>query len=168
MERASFYEMLADERRGFTLIFGTEHAQTFAMDAAPKAVAAPEEEELALVRLSEPEDNLAAGIVDLALLAVQNDAPDLDRTVWGMVTSNVKTAVKVIHNVESGAESLGEFFAMEDRLEAKSNAHAGELTERAKARLEHMATDPKLRRRRRPSRTRRGCSMSRRRPRSAR
>ena len=96
------------------------------MDAAPKAAAAQEEEELAPVRLSEPEDNFAVGIVDLALLAVQNDAPDLDRTVWDMVTSNVKTAVKVIHNVERGAESLAEFFAMEDRLETKSNTHAGE------------------------------------------
>ena len=57
------------------------------------------------MRLSEPEDNFAAGIVDLALLAVQNDAPDLDRTVWDMVTSNVKTTVKVIHNVESGGQS---------------------------------------------------------------
>ena len=34
VERASFYELLADERRGFTLTFGTEHSQTFAMDAA--------------------------------------------------------------------------------------------------------------------------------------
>ena len=32
-------------------------------------------------------------------------------------------------------------FAMEDRLEAKSNAHATELLERAKARLERMATN---------------------------
>ena len=32
---------------------------------------------------------------------------------------------------------------MEDRLEAKSTAHSGEFLERAKARLEHMATDPK-------------------------
>ena len=32
---------------------------------------------------------------------------------------------------------------MEDRLEAKSNAHAGELIERAKPRLEHVATDSK-------------------------
>ena len=67
VERASFYELFADER---TLTFGTEHGQTFAMDAAPKAAAAQEEEELAPVRLSEPEDNFAANIVDLALLAV--------------------------------------------------------------------------------------------------
>ena len=32
---------------------------------------------------------------------------------------------------------------MEDRLEAKTNAHAGELVERAKAHLEHVATDPR-------------------------
>ena len=83
-----------------------------------------------------------ASIVDLALMAAQNDAPDLDQTVWDMVPSNVKAAVRVIRNVESGAESLAEFFAMEDRLEAKSNAHAGELLKRAKARLERITTDP--------------------------
>ena len=33
-------------------------------------------------------------------------------------------------------------FAMEDRLEAKSNTHAAELPERAKARLERIVTDP--------------------------
>ena len=86
MERVSFCELLADERRGFKLTFGTEHGQTFSIDAAPQAVAAPEEEELGPVRLSELEDNFAVGIVDLAMLAVQTDAPDLDRTVWGMVT----------------------------------------------------------------------------------
>ena len=75
------------------------------------------------------------------MLAVQQDAPDLDRNVWDMVTSNVKTAVKVIHNVEK-AESLADHFVMEDRLEAKSNAHAGELVEHVKARLEHV-TDPR-------------------------
>ena len=32
---------------------------------------------------------------------------------------------------------------MEDRLEAKTNAHAGELVERAKAHLEHAVTDPR-------------------------
>ena len=67
---------------------------------------------------------------------------DLDRTVWDMATSSVKTAVKVIHNVEK-AESLADHFAMEDRREAKSNAHAGELVERAKAHPEHAATDPR-------------------------
>ena len=109
VERVSFYELFAPERRDFTLTFGTEHGQTFAIDAAPKAPAEPEEEELAPVRLGEQEDNFAAGIVDLALMAAQNDDPDLDRTVWDMVTSNVKIAVKVIHNVESGgAESLAE------------------------------------------------------------
>ena len=92
------------------------------------------------MRLSEPEDSFAVGIVDLAMLAVQQDAPDLDRNVWDMVTSNVKTAV----NAERGqrAESLADHFAMEDRLEAKSNAHAGELVEHVKARLEHV-TDPR-------------------------
>ena len=74
-ERASFYELLADERRGFTLTFGTEHAQMFAMDDVPHTAAAPEEEELAPVLLSEPEDNFEVGIVDLALLAVQTDTP---------------------------------------------------------------------------------------------
>ena len=92
------------------------------------------------MRLSEPEDSFVVGIVDLAMLAVQQDAPDLDRTVWDMVTSNVKSAVKVIHNVEK-LESLADHFALEDRLEAKSNAHATELLERAKARLERMATN---------------------------
>ena len=38
-----------------------------------------------------------------------------------------EAAVKVIHDVESGAESLGGFFAMEDRLRAKSNPHADDL-----------------------------------------
>ena len=66
--------------------FGMEQSQTFAMRDILHAAAAQEEEEFAPVRLSEPEDNFAAGIVDLALLAVQNDAPDLDRTVWDMVT----------------------------------------------------------------------------------
>ena len=141
MERVSFYELFAPERRGFTLTFGTEHGQTFAIDAAPKAAAAPEEEELAPVRLGEPEDNFADSIVELALMAAQNEAPDLDRTVWDMVTSNVKASVRVIHNMER-AESLADHFAMEDRLEAKSNAHAAELLERAKARLERIATDP--------------------------
>ena len=92
-----------------SLTFGTEHDQTFAMDAASKVAAEPEEEELAPVRLGEPEDNFAVGIVHLALMAAQNDAPGLDQTVWDMVTSNVKTALKDHHNVESGAESLAEF-----------------------------------------------------------
>ena len=131
-ERVSFYELFAPERQGFTLTFGKEQGQKFAMDAAPKAAAAPEEEELAQVRLGEPEDNFAACIVDLALMAAQNDAPDLDRTVWDMVTSNVKTAVKVIHNVEPerGAVAGGPL-CQEDRLEAKSNAHAAEILNRA-------------------------------------
>ena len=55
MERASFYEMLADERRDFKLTFGMEQGQTFAMGDIPHAAAAPEEEEFAPVRLSEPE-----------------------------------------------------------------------------------------------------------------
>ena len=135
--------MLADGRRDFKLTFGIEQGQTFAMGDIPHAAAAQEEEDFAPVRLSEQEDNFAVNIrvVDLALLAVQQDAPDLDRTVWDMVTSNVKTAL----NAERGqrAESLADHFAMEDRLEAKSNAHAGELVERAKAHLEHVATDPK-------------------------
>ena len=59
-----------------------------------------------------------------------------------MVTSNVNTAVRVNHNVERRAESLADHFAIEDRLEAKSNAHAAELLERARARLERIATDP--------------------------
>ena len=141
VERVSFYEMLADGRRDFRLTFGMEQGQTFAMGDVPHAAAAPEEEEFAQVRLSEPEDSFVVGIVDLAMLAVQQDAPDLDRTVWDMVTSNVKSAVKVIHNVEK-AKSLANHFAMEDHLEAKSNAHVGELVERAKARLEHVKTDP--------------------------
>ena len=79
------------------------------------------------MRLSKPEDNFAVNIVDLALLAVQDETTaDLDRTIWDTVTRSVKTAVKVIHNVEK-AESLADHFAMEDRLEAKTNAHAGEL-----------------------------------------
>ena len=104
-----------------------EQSQTFAMGYIPHAAAAPEEEEFALVRLSEQEDNFAVNIVDLALLAVQDETTaDLDRTIWDTVTSSVKTAVKVIHNVEK-AESLADHFAMEDRLEAKTNAHADEL-----------------------------------------
>ena len=59
-----------------------------------------------------------------------------------MVTSDVKIAVKVIHNVVRRSESLADHFAMEDRLEAKSNAHAAEFLERATARLECITTDP--------------------------
>ena len=51
MERISFYEMLADERRDFKLTFGMEQRQTFAMCDIPHAAAAPEEEEFAPVRL---------------------------------------------------------------------------------------------------------------------
>ena len=67
----------------------------------------------------------------------------LDKTVWDLITGNVKNVVKVIHNVEK-LESLADHFALEDRLEDKSNAHAAELVKRAKARLERMvsATDP--------------------------
>ena len=111
VERASFYEMLADERRDFKLTFGMEQGQTFAMGDIPHAAAAPEEEEFAPVRLSEPEDNFAVNIVDLALLAVQDETTaDLDRIIWDTVTRSVKTAVKVIHNVEK-AESLADHFA---------------------------------------------------------
>ena len=46
------------------------------------------------------------------------------------------------HNVER-VESLADHFAMEDRLEAKTDAHAGEHVERAKAHLEHAVTDPR-------------------------
>ena len=104
------------------------------MDDVPKAVAAPEEEELAPVQLSEQKDNFAVGMVDLALLAVQQDAPDLDRIVWDMVTSNVKTAVKVILDSSTMRRARSSWrttlrieIAMEDRLEAKSNTHAAEL-----------------------------------------
>ena len=142
MEQASFYEMLADERRDFRLTFGMEQGQTFAMGDIPYAAAAPEEE-FSPVRLSEPEDIFAVNIVDLALLAVQDETTaDLDRTIWCTVTRSVKTAVKVIHNVER-VESLADHFAMEDRLEAKTDARAGELVERAKAHLEHAVTDPR-------------------------
>ena len=135
--------MLADGRRDFRLTFGMEQGQTYTMGDIPHAAAAPEEEEFAPVRHSELEDKFAVNIVDLALLAVQDQTTaDLDRTIWDTVTSSVKTAVKVIHNVEK-AESLADHFAMEDRLEAKTNAHAGELVERAKAHLEHVATDPR-------------------------
>ena len=41
MERISFYEMLADERRDFKLTFGMEQSQTFAMGDIPHAAAAP-------------------------------------------------------------------------------------------------------------------------------
>ena len=51
--------------------------------------------ELAPVRLGAPEDNFA-DIVDLALMAAQNQERDLDRTMWDLVTGNVKTAEKVI------------------------------------------------------------------------
>ena len=51
VEQASFYEMLADERRDFRLTFGMEQGQTFAMGDVPHAAAAPEEEEFAPVRL---------------------------------------------------------------------------------------------------------------------
>ena len=64
--------------------------------------------------------------MDLALLAVQDETTaDLDRTIWDTVTRSVKTAVKVIHNVER-VESLADHFAQE---------------ERAKAHLEHVVTD---------------------------
>ena len=118
-----------------------EQSQTFAMRDILHAAAAQEEEEFAPVRLSEPEDNFAVSIVDLALLAVQDETTaDLDRSIWDTVTRGVKTAVRVIHNVER-VESLADHFAMEDRLEAKTDAHAGELVERAKAHLEHVVTD---------------------------
>ena len=59
-----------------------EQSQTFAMGYIPHAAAAPEEEEFAPVRLSEPEDNFAVNIVDLALLAVQDETTaDLDRSL---------------------------------------------------------------------------------------
>ena len=141
MDRASFYEMLAPEWREFALTFGTEHGQTFASDVAPSA--APEEEDLAPVRLGAQEDNFAVNIVDLALMAAQNEERDLDRTrrtVWNLINGNVETAVKVIHNLDK-LESLGDHFALEDRLEAKSDAHATDLLERAKTRLERMATN---------------------------
>ena len=143
MERISFYEMLADGRRDFRLTFGMEQAQTFALGDIPHAAAAPEEEEFAPVRLTEPEDNFAANIVDLALLAVQDGTTaNLDRSIWDTVTHGVKAAVSAIHHLEQGAEpSLADHFAMEDRLEAKTDAHAGELVERAKAHLEHVVTD---------------------------
>ena len=50
------------------------------------------------VRLGAPEDNFAVNTMDLALMAAQNDDRDLNRTVWGLVNGNVKTATKVIHN----------------------------------------------------------------------
>ena len=143
VERASFYEMLADKRRDFRLTFGMAQGQTFAMGDIPHAAAAQEEEDFAPVRLSEQEDNFAVNIrvVDLALLEIQDETTaDLDRTIWDTVTSSVKTAVKVIHNVDK-VESLADHFSMEDRLEAKTDAHAGELVERAKAHLEHVVTD---------------------------
>ena len=105
VERASFYEMLADERRDFKLAFGMEQSQTSAMRDIPHAAAAPEEEEFAPVRLSEPEDNFVVIIVDLALLAVQDETTaDLDRSIWDTVTRGVKAAVRVIHHLERGAE----------------------------------------------------------------
>ena len=121
MERASFYEMFAPDRQEFALTFGTEHGQTYASDAAPSAE--PEEEEFAPVRLGAQEDNFSVNIVDLALIAAQNNERDLERTAWDLVTDNVKTAVKVIDNVDK-LESLADHFALEDRLEAKSKAHA--------------------------------------------
>ena len=128
--------MLKPDRREFALTFGAEHvqsSQTYASDAAPSAE--PEEEELALVRLGAQEDNFAVNIVDLALMAAQNNERDLELTVLDLVTGNVKTAVKVNNNVDR-LESLADHFALKDRLEAKSNAHATKLCERAKARLE--------------------------------
>ena len=74
VERVSFYEMLADGRRSFRVVQTDlwHGARPDVCDGrrAPHAAAAPEEEEFAPVRLSEPEDNFAANIVDLALLAV--------------------------------------------------------------------------------------------------
>ena len=93
--------MFAPDRREFALTFGAEHvqsSQTYASDAAPSAE--PEEEELALVRLGAQEDNFAVNIVDLALMAAQNNERDLERTVLDLVTGNVKTAVKVNNNVD--------------------------------------------------------------------
>ena len=146
VERASFYELPADERRGFTLTFGKKHSQTFAMDAAPKAAAAPEEKDSRGARASAA---LRAG----GQLCGRHRGPRAD---GGPERRARPRPDRVEHGhqqredrcegnpqYESGAESLAEFFAMEDRLETKCNAHAGELLERAKARLEHMVTDPK-------------------------
>ena len=58
VERVSFHEMLVDGRRNFRLTFGMEQGQTFAIGDIPHAAAAPEEEEIAPVLHSEPEDNL--------------------------------------------------------------------------------------------------------------
>ena len=44
VERVSFYKLFAPDRRDFNLTFGTEHGQTFAIDAAPTVAAEPEEE----------------------------------------------------------------------------------------------------------------------------
>ena len=117
---------------------GREHGQTFASDAAPSPE--QEEEELAPVLLGAPEDNFAVNIVDLALMAAQNEERYLDWTFWNLINGNFKTAVKVNHNVDK-LETLGDHFVLEDRLEAKSDAHATDLLERAKAHLERMATN---------------------------
>ena len=39
VERISFYELFVPDRREFAMIFGTEHCQTFAIDATPSAAA---------------------------------------------------------------------------------------------------------------------------------
>ena len=95
MERVLFNEMFVPDRRGFALTFGTEHGQTYASDAAPSAAAEQEEEELALVRLSAPGDNFAVNVVahggPKRRARPRTDSVDL-------ITGNVKTAVKVIHN----------------------------------------------------------------------
>ena len=86
VERVSFYELFASDRRELALTFGTEHGQSFAIDAAPKAAVEPEEEEIALVWLSAPEDNFAGNIVELALMAARKEERDLERT-WSPATS---------------------------------------------------------------------------------
>ena len=85
------------------------------------------------------EDNFAINIVDLALLAIQNDERELDKAIWEMICSNVKNALRVIYNMER-LEALEDHFALENCLEAKANILTANLVERAKERLERMVT----------------------------
>ena len=46
------------------------------------------------MRLAAPENNFAVNIVDLALMAAQNEKSglgDLDRTVWDLINGNLKS-----------------------------------------------------------------------------